>query len=290
MMEATESPLDVLSRAATMVQDSSPPDYDDERNSATKELPTARWRRERRCRDKLGDYSKLQQNKTTNVSSTYDTPTTPPLPDMLGTRTHSSTTGDTPLDMTVTRGSRPPPSYSQTLANNRNAPARPSVITCAPPASSSWGDRSSDVKGSNKDENGRQGHRRELLSGMCDPVIDEHFRRSLGKDYMSLFSSDSSTTNSSNNNSNNSNGSSSITVTGLSVDDHFAKALGETWIKLQGQTSNSASSNTLITKEKSSAAPSTATVSVSVAKETAPSSAATPAASHLQQRRGLVSI
>jgi hypothetical protein len=70
--------------------------------------------------------------------------------------------------MTMTRGSRPPPSYSQTLANNRNAPARPSVITCAPPASSSsssWGERSSDVKGSNKDENGRQGHRRELLSG-----------------------------------------------------------------------------------------------------------------------------
>lgn len=65
----------------------------------------------------------------------------------------------------MTRGSRPPPSYSQTLANHRNAPARPSVITCAPPASSSWGDRTSDVKGSNKDENGRQGHRRELLSG-----------------------------------------------------------------------------------------------------------------------------
>ncbi|PSN38443.1 hypothetical protein C0J52_12723 [Blattella germanica] len=27
IMEATESPLDVLSRAATMVQDSSPPEY-----------------------------------------------------------------------------------------------------------------------------------------------------------------------------------------------------------------------------------------------------------------------
>jgi hypothetical protein len=67
--------------------------------------------------------------------------------------------------------------------------------------------------------------------------------------------------------------------------------LGETWVKLQGQTSNSASSNTLITKEKKpSAAASTATVSLSVAKETAPSSAATPAAAHLQQRRGLVSI
>jgi hypothetical protein len=84
---------------------------------------------------------------------------------VLGTRTHSSTTGDTPLDMTVTRGNRPPPSYSQSLANNRNAPARPSVITCAPPASSSWGERSSGIKGSNKNENGRQGHRRELLSG-----------------------------------------------------------------------------------------------------------------------------
>jgi hypothetical protein len=84
---------------------------------------------------------------------------------MLGTRTHSSTTGDTPLDMTVTRSGRHPPSYSQSLANSRNVPARPSVITCAPPASSSWGDRTSDVKGSSKDENGRQGHRRELLSG-----------------------------------------------------------------------------------------------------------------------------
>jgi hypothetical protein len=73
----------------------------------------------------------------------------------------------------------------------------------------------------------------------------------------------------------------------VAVDDHFAKALGETWVKLQGQTSNSAPSNSLITKEKKpSTAASTATVSVSVAKETAPS----PAASHLQQRRGLVSI
>jgi len=41
-------------------------DADHERNCATKELPTARWRRERRCRDKLGDYTKLQQNKSTH--------------------------------------------------------------------------------------------------------------------------------------------------------------------------------------------------------------------------------
>ncbi|GFG33937.1 hypothetical protein Cfor_07495 [Coptotermes formosanus] len=259
---------------------------DDERNCATKELPTARWRRERRFRDKLGDYTKLQQNKTTHDSSTYDSPRTPPLPDVLGTRTHVSTTRDAPLDMTMTRSSRPPPSYSESLANNQNAPARPSVITCAPPASTSCGDQSSDVKTTNKGESGRQGHRRELLSGMCDPVIDEHFRRSLGNDYMNLFSSDSCSTSNNNNTSNGSSSNSSITVTGLSVDDHFAKALGETWVKLQGQTSNSTSSSALVTKESKSSAPSTATVSVSVAKETAPSSAT----SLLQQRRGLVSI
>jgi hypothetical protein len=105
-------------------------------------------------------------------SSTHDTRTSPPLPDVVGTRSHASTTGDTPLDMTVTRGIRPPPSYSQSLANYQSAPARPSVITCAPPASTSWADRSSDNKGANKDENGRQGHRRELLSGEC--VLQHH--------------------------------------------------------------------------------------------------------------------
>jgi hypothetical protein len=56
-------------------------------------------------------------------------------------------------------------------------------------------------------------HNKGWFAGMCDPVIDEHFRRSLGKDYMSLFSSDSSTTSNSNTNSNS---NSSITVTGLS--------------------------------------------------------------------------
>lgn len=72
---------------------------------------------------------------------------------------------------------------------------------------------------------------------MCDPIIDEHFRRSLGKDYVAVFS--------------NNNISSKETTkplksipktpssvielmdnSGLSVDDHFAKALGDTWLKL----------------------------------------------------------
>jgi hypothetical protein len=84
--------------------------------------------------------------------------------------------------MTMTRSSRPPPSYSESLANNQNAPARPSVITCAPPASTSCGDQSSDVKTTNKGESGRQGHRRELLSGefmLCVNVGTETHRHAV---------------------------------------------------------------------------------------------------------------
>lgn len=74
---------------------------------------------------------------------------------------------------------------------------------------------------------------------MCDPIIDEHFRRSLGKDYSKVFSA--------NNNvskeviaevktvpktTNGTNVIELIDNAALSVDDHFAKALGDTWIKL----------------------------------------------------------
>jgi hypothetical protein len=142
----------------------------------------------------ITDFEKFFKETEQNIlgcSSTCDTPATPPLPDVLGTCTHTSTAGDTPLDMTTTRGSRPPPSYSQSLASYRNAPARPSVITCAPPASTSWGDQNSDIKGANKDENGRQGHRRELLSGefiLYSNVETERSRHDLVHKYSDNFS------------------------------------------------------------------------------------------------------
>lgn len=83
---------------------------------------------------------------------------------------------------------------------------------------------------------------------MCDPVIDEHFRRSLGERYTHLFapaaterssneSSSGVTGGSSSSSSAAANMASTVSVTGLSVDDHFAKALGETWLKLQNETS-----------------------------------------------------
>lgn len=86
---------------------------------------------------------------------------------------------------------------------------------------------------------------------MCDPIIDEHFRRSLGSDYNTIFQNNNvakesppprrcsppspkvqtSTTTA----------SSVIELmdsAGMSVDDHFAKALGDTWAKLNRKESD----------------------------------------------------
>ena len=48
---------------------------------------------------------------------------------------------------------------------------------------------------------------------MIDPFVEEHFRRSLGKDYKCVSPT-------------------SMSAAG-SVDDHFAKALGDNWQKLK---------------------------------------------------------
>lgn len=51
----------------------------------------------------------------------------------------------------------------------------------------------------------------------CDPVIEEHFRRSLGNNYKESEAV-----------------SNSVSITG-SVDDHFAKALGDTWLQIKAR-------------------------------------------------------
>jgi len=76
----------------------------------------------------------------------------------------------------------------------------------------------SDNSGLDRNANNCKRHRQEIVTeGVSDPVIEEHFRRSLGKNYSEIFS------NSTNNTS----------ITYNSVDDHFAKALGDTWVRLQ---------------------------------------------------------
>ena len=61
-------------------------------------------------------------------------------------------------------------------------------------------------------------HRRQITSAVGDPFVEEHFRRSLGKDYFSV--------------------SPNATTVAGSVDEHFAKALGDTWNKVKSSGDN----------------------------------------------------
>lgn len=56
-----------------------------------------------------------------------------------------------------------------------------------------------------------------LANTVSDPVIEEHFRRSLGKNYKEAEPV-----------------SNSVSITG-SVDDHFAKALGDAWLQIKAK-------------------------------------------------------
>ncbi|XP_022242793.1 uncharacterized protein LOC106460378 isoform X2 [Limulus polyphemus] len=137
-----------------------------------------------------------------------------------------------PLDMT--KKCCKTSEQSETVSYGQLQQQRPSVITCAPALMHSHCQRTDHMKNvgqpsllsvtsltrsrsSSLDDNIQPGYRREVVSGMCDPVIDEHFRRSLGKDYPEFLSSATST-------------APSVSVT---VDDHFAKALGDIWLRLQ---------------------------------------------------------
>lgn len=78
---------------------------------------------------------------------------------------------------------------------------------------------------------------------MCDPIIDEHFRRSLGKDYVAVFSNNNVSTKETSKPAKAIPKAPSSVIelmdnSGLSVDDHFAKALGDTWLKLNKKDSD----------------------------------------------------
>uniref|UniRef100_A0A8D8ZKJ7 Transcription cofactor vestigial-like protein 4 n=1 Tax=Cacopsylla melanoneura TaxID=428564 RepID=A0A8D8ZKJ7_9HEMI len=213
MESTTESPLDVLSRAATMVQDNIylPPPYDEARplNFKCKDVSASsvsggKWKRERKSRQILvppPDYASHQvQAKHSSIPE--------------------------PLDMSRKARGSPPP-YTASLASrtvntpsnttsNSSSSSRASVIissastTSSPPLSPTGSDQ----------------------GGSTDPVIDEHFRRSLGADYLNLYKCTSPSP-----------ATPAPSDSALSVDDHFAKALGETWIKLQEAESKKSSSS-----------------------------------------------
>ncbi|KAM9341956.1 transcription cofactor vestigial-like protein 4 [Pholidichthys leucotaenia] len=92
---------------------------------------------------------------------------------------------------------------------------RPSVITCAPASNRNCNLSHCHMNGCTSSSANDQ--RRTNANAVCDPVIEEHFRRSLGKNYKEAEPV-----------------SNSVSITG-SVDDHFAKALGDAWHQIKAQ-------------------------------------------------------
>ncbi|XP_064823536.1 transcription cofactor vestigial-like protein 4b isoform X2 [Oncorhynchus masou masou] len=108
---------------------------------------------------------------------------------------------------------------------------RPSVITCAPANNRNCNlpnnGCSNNLPNNGCSNNLPNNYSRRPASNsntVCvDPVIEEHFRRSLGRNYKQP----EPVTN-------------SVSITG-SVDDHFTKALGETWLQIKAKGSSSSS-------------------------------------------------
>ncbi|CAN9515386.1 unnamed protein product [Ophioblennius macclurei] len=92
---------------------------------------------------------------------------------------------------------------------------RPSVITCAPTSNRNCNLSHCHMNGCSPSPPADQ--RRTNANTVCDPVIEEHFRRSLGENYKEAEPA-----------------SNSVSITG-SVDDHFAKALGDAWLQIKAR-------------------------------------------------------
>ncbi|XP_066260975.1 transcription cofactor vestigial-like protein 4 isoform X1 [Euwallacea similis] len=218
---AEESPLEVLSRAATMVRQES-----QQSDDKPVHKQTTKWKRDRR---RLPEYSRKSDPKVPETLGVE--PSSPeasisnggsPLSQFGGIQIrkdlNSPSVVDSPLDMTV-RQRGEPPSYDQTISNpGYRSSFRTTVIhNGAPPMVS------------NRDH---------LPSGisMCDTVIEEHFRRSLGQDYHTIFQSSSHAKEKEESSKPQETANTKVVEfldeTGLSVDDHFAKALGDTWKQL----------------------------------------------------------
>ncbi|KFQ28437.1 Transcription cofactor vestigial-like 4, partial [Merops nubicus] len=112
-----------------------------------------------------------------------------------------SLTMDQPLALTKnSMDATRPVGITPTLTSVERQQNRPSVITCA--SASPRNCNLSHCPGPH-------------TTAACDPVVEEHFRRSLGKNYKEPEPV-----------------ANSVSITG-SVDDHFAKALGDTWLQIK---------------------------------------------------------
>ncbi|KAM8709376.1 hypothetical protein ACLKA7_016218 [Drosophila subpalustris] len=144
----------------------------------SKELPTTKWRRERRQRAAAVEYQVHDAGSgDRDRERERERERTPDM--------------DSPIDMSVTSSTvkhqraSPPPPYREPLAGALShcyAASRPSVITQAPPKREQQEHPHSHSHTSREQEN-----RSTESDSVCD--IDEHFRRSLGPDYAALLKS-----------------------------------------------------------------------------------------------------
>lgn len=231
-MEVAESPLEVLSRAATMVQENQQQSLtatldESTKQNSTKQLPTTKWKRDRRNRNEYSRKSdpKIPENFGQDPMPSSPEPSSPQsqAPPYPANGQASKISVDAPLDMSVRQRGQPP-SYSQTINNpGYRSSYRPSVIT----------------------QNSISRDEPPTGISMCDPIIDEHFRRSLGKDYVTIFANNNipkeiippppKAPASPKESANKQSVIELMDSEGLTVDDHFAKALGDTWFKLKKQ-------------------------------------------------------
>ncbi|XP_045668242.1 transcription cofactor vestigial-like protein 4 isoform X2 [Ursus americanus] len=133
---------------------------------------------------------------------------------------------------------------SPTLTPVERQQNRPSVITCASASTRNCNLSHCPIAHSGCVAAGPASYRRAPSSTTtCDPVVEEHFRRSLGKNYKEPEPAPNS-----------------VSITG-SVDDHFAKALGDTWLQIKAAKDGASSSPESASRRGQPASPSAHMVS-----------------------------
>ncbi|XP_055985604.1 transcription cofactor vestigial-like protein 4 isoform X3 [Sorex fumeus] len=120
---------------------------------------------------------------------------------------------------------------------------RPSVITCASASARNCNLSHCPIAHSGCAAGPASYRRAPTSTTACDPVVEEHFRRSLGKNYKEPEPAPNS-----------------VSITG-SVDDHFAKALGDTWLQLKAAKDGASSSPESASRRGQPASPSAHMVS-----------------------------
>ncbi|XP_001641870.2 transcription cofactor vestigial-like protein 4 [Nematostella vectensis] len=191
-----ETPLDVLSRAASLVKNEQKSDFESDESSS---LRTPEIRRKRERREKELSFAELSRNPVRTAGTQ-----TSPLSPVPKARVDA---GPPPLVSIKQEDMDHMQSVSMSPHN------RPSVITSTKVIQHPVGYLPTQMYTSHRTSPPGGIHRREVVeSAGVDPFVEEHFRRSLGEDYIHVSPIHK-------------------TVAG-SVDEHFAKALGETWSQI----------------------------------------------------------